>query len=140
MQNKINGFFGKWRFLSNFWECPITFEGLEYPSVENAYQAAKTLDIESRNKFQNITPKESKSLGKKIEIRGDWEMVKLDIMLHLSLEKFTRHSHLGTQLIETDDSYLEESNWWRDTFWGTHNGIGENNLGKILMKVRDIIK
>lgn len=111
MQNKINGFFGKWRFLSNFWECPITFEGLEYPSVENAYQAAKTLDIEVRKQFQNITPKESKSLGKKTEIRGDWESVKLDIMLHLSLEKFTRHPDLGTQLIETDDSYLEESNW-----------------------------
>ena len=140
MQNKINGFFGKRRFLSNFWECPITFEGLEYPSVENAYQAAKTFDIESRNKFQNITPKESKSLGKKIEIRGDWEMVKLHIMLHLSLEKFTRHPDLGTQLIETDDSYLEETNWWGDTFWGIHNCQGENNLGKILMKVRDIIK
>jgi ribA/ribD-fused uncharacterized protein len=140
MQNKINGFFGKWRFLSNFWECPITFEGLEYPSVENAYQAAKTLDIESRKQFQNITPKESKSIGKKMEIRDDWEMVKLEIMLHLSLEKFTRHTHLGTQLIETDDSYIEESNFWHDTFWGTHNGIGENNLGKILMKVRDIIK
>jgi ribA/ribD-fused uncharacterized protein len=140
MQNKINGFFGKWRFLSNFWKCPITFEGLEYQSVENAYQAAKTLDIEVRKQFQNIAPKESKSLGKKTEIRGDWEMVKLDIMLNLSLEKFTRHPHLGTQLIETDDSYLEESNWWHDTFWGTHNGQGENNLGKILMKVRDIIK
>ena len=140
MQNKINGFFGKWRFLSNFCECPITFEGLEYPSVENAYQAAKTLDIELRKQFQNITPKESKSLGKKIGIRSDWEMVKLDVMLKLSLEKFTRHPHLGTQLIETDDSYLEETNWWGDTFWGTHNGIGENNLGKILMKVRNIIK
>ena len=79
-------------------------------------------------------------LGKKVTIREDWDSVKLDIMLKLSLEKFTRHPNLGTQLIETGDSYLEESNWWHDTFWGTHNGNGENNLGKILMKVRDIIK
>jgi ribA/ribD-fused uncharacterized protein len=140
MENKVNGFFGKWRFLSNFWECSITFEGLEYPSVENAYQAAKTLDIESRKQFQNITPKKSKSLGRKVKIREDWEMVKLDIMLKLSLEKFTRHTDLGSLLIETEDSYLEETNLWRDTFWGVYNGKGENNLGKILMKVRDIIK
>ena len=34
------------------------------------------------------------------------------------------------------DEYLEEGNNWGDKVWGTVNGEGENNLGKILMRVR----
>jgi hypothetical protein len=32
--------------------------------------------------------------------------------------------------------YLEETNIWKDTFCGVYNGVGENNLGKIIMKTR----
>lgn len=39
-------------------------------------------------------------------------------------------------LINTGDAELIEGNSWGDTFWGECNGIGENNLGKILMKIR----
>ena len=34
---------------------------------------------------------------------------------------------------------IEERNCWNDRYWGTVDGIGENNLGKILMSVRDIL-
>lgn len=44
----INSFMGKYRFLSNFWPCKVIFNGLEYPSTEHAYQAAKTLNPEER--------------------------------------------------------------------------------------------
>jgi hypothetical protein len=37
----IHGFFGDYRWLSNFHSCPVYFDGLLYPSSENAYQAAK---------------------------------------------------------------------------------------------------
>jgi predicted NAD-dependent protein-ADP-ribosyltransferase YbiA (DUF1768 family) len=36
----------------------------------------------------------------------------------------------------TGDEELVEGNWWNDTFWGVCNGVGENNLGKLLMKIR----
>ena len=39
----IDSFQGEYRFLSNFWPCVVEYEGTEYPSVENAYQAAKTI-------------------------------------------------------------------------------------------------
>lgn len=35
---------------------------------------------------------------------------------------------------------LIEGNDWGDTFWGMVDGEGENNLGKILMRVREEIK
>ena len=40
-------------------------------------------------------------------------------------------------LQETRDFYLEETNWWNDTFWGVCNRKGKNILGHLLMKIRD---
>jgi predicted NAD-dependent protein-ADP-ribosyltransferase YbiA (DUF1768 family) len=34
---------------------------------------------------------------------------------------------------------LIEGNWWGDTYWGVCNGVGENHLGKLLMKIRDYL-
>jgi ribA/ribD-fused uncharacterized protein len=133
---KISGFFNEWRFLSNFWECPVLFEGIIYPSAENAYQAAKTLNVEDRLKLKLMDSKSAKSFGKKVILRDDWNSIKLDIMLGIVLDKFSRNSELSQKLIDTGDSHLEESNYWGDTYWGTCRGVGQNNLGKILMQVR----
>ena len=43
---------------------------------------------------------------------------------------------LRTKLLETDDAELIEGNTWGDTYWGTCSGIGQNHLGKLLMKTR----
>ena len=43
--NYIKGFFGEYRWLSNFEPCKVFYEGFEYSSSENAYQAAKSLDL-----------------------------------------------------------------------------------------------
>ena len=50
----INEFQGKYRFLSNFYPCDIVYEGIQYPSTEHAYQAAKTLDTERGIKMLDI--------------------------------------------------------------------------------------
>ena len=39
-------------------------------------------------------------------------------------------------LLATDDMEIIEGNVWGDTFWGVCDGKGENNLGKVLMEVR----
>lgn len=140
MEEKISGFNGQWRFLSNFYETPITYEGVTYPSVENAYQAAKTISQEERLAFRNITSKQAKSLGRKVKIREDWEKLKIKVMRDLIYEKFTRNRKLYSALVLTGDSYIEETNWWGDKFWGVCKGEGENNLGKILMDIRGQLK
>jgi ribA/ribD-fused uncharacterized protein len=139
-QENIKGFFGEFRWLSNFEPCKVVYEGLEYKSSENAYQAAKSLDPEVRLKFSQLSPSESKKMSKLIELRKDWEDIKISVMYDICLDKFTRNPYLGTKLIETGDKYLEESNHWKDTFWGVCDGRGQNHLGKILMQIRSIIK
>src|SRR4029077_1394506 len=130
---------GEYRFLSNFWSCFIEYEGLSYPSVENAYQAAKCANKTERLYFLQAKAGEAKRKGKVVNVRSDWEDVKLGVMLQLVRQKFQQEP-LKTMLLETGDKEIQEGNWWGDTFWGTVNGVGENHLGKILMKVREQLK
>lgn len=139
--SKIDRFSGSYQFLSNFYICDIVYDGLTYPSVEHAYQAAKTLSIADREVIQQtISPKIAKKLGKHLEIRSDWNDIKLSIMTELVYQKFTVHNELADKLMSTADAELIEGNWWGDRYWGQCNGIGENYLGKILMSVRKHIQ
>ena len=136
----IKGMFGPYRYMSNFHIAPVIYEGLEYPSTENGYQAAKSTDPEIRKQFQNITPSESKKLGQKIAKRPDWDEIKYQVMLDLCTYKFTMHSDLREALLSTYPKYISEENHWHDTYWGVCNGIGENMLGKTLMRIREELK
>lgn len=125
-------------FLSNFYPSNALMGGLAFPSVEHAYQAAKTLDMRQRALIANATsPGQAKRAGQKVILRSDWEGVKLGIMLKLVKQKFIADNVLREQLLATGESELIEGNTWSDTFWGVCNGIGENHLGKILMRVRE---
>lgn len=167
----IHGFFNKHRYLSNFHLHSIEYEGIIYPSSENAYQAAKVLigseqppiAIEGklvpivREHFLDLDPSGAKSLGRKVTLRNDWlfELPQADqlsdsqgvlilqvrdkIMLDLNRSKF-QDPTLKAMLVSTDEKYLEETNWWKDDYWGTCNGTGLNKLGRILMKIRDEAK
>lgn len=139
-QAPITSFSNQYFFLSNFFPVEIEFDGEIYPSVEHAFQAAKTFDPTEREKIRKAdTPALSKRLGKKVSLRDDWENVKKHIMYQLIQQKFSIN-FLREKLIETKDSELIEGNVWNDVFWGMciRNGkyVGANNLGKILMQIR----
>lgn len=127
---------GKYRFLSNFFSCFVTYEGVEYPSVENAYQAAKCKDVEDRPFFLTCKASEAKRRGRVICMRSDWDEIKLRVMEELVRQKFSIEP-LKSKLQSTAPDEIQEGNWWGDFYWGTVNGVGENHLGKILMEVRD---
>ena len=138
IMNRIEGFSGYFRYLSNFYKSVVEMDGHIYTTVEHAYQAAKTLDEEERQKIRScLTPHEAKQLGQKIELRTDWEDIKLNVMEELIRQKFTVHETLKEALLLTEGYELEETNTWGDTYWGVCNGIGENHLGRLLMKIRD---
>lgn len=137
--NNIKGFFGPYRWLSNFHLCPVSWQGILYPSSENAYQAAKCMYVEERAGFIHITPSQAKNRGRAIKMRTDWLDVRLVIMRQILYDKFTRNPDLKDMLLSTGNKYLEETNWWRDEFWGVCKGIGLNNLGRILMDTRIMI-
>lgn len=136
----INMFDGKYRFLSNFYNAPVMYEGQMYKNNEAAFQAAKVLDKDERKKFLNLDPSSAKRLGRHVELRADWEDVKTQVMKDIVLDKFTRNDDLKAKLLATGDEYLEEGNTWGDRIWGRVNGIGENRLGEILMETRKMLK
>ena len=136
---KKKGFDGELSFLSNFYECSrsIVVDDIEFNNVESAYQYSKCYLPEDKERMSKITdPKVSKRLGKRIKVRPDWNEVKLQIIEDLVHQKF-HDPFLLVMLHQTGNQNLEETNWWGDTFWGVCKGVGENHLGKILMKLRD---
>ena len=137
----IDSFNGKYRFLSNFSDYPCLFEGINYKTVEHAFQAAKTLDIKQRMKIAEVvTPGEAKKLGRRVCLRKDWEQVKDAIMYDCLVSKFKLDKVLRLKLLDTYPAELIEGNTWGDTYWGVCNGAGKNMLGKLLMKLRDEMK
>ena len=136
---EIRTFKNKNAFLSNFYPVFVYYEGMRFPSVEHAFQAAKTNDLETRKLFMIApTAKEAKRFGRQVKLRKDWDSVKVNVMEMLLRQKFARTS-LREQLLSTEDSMLIEGNNHGDTFWGVCQGIGENYLGRLLMKIRQEI-
>jgi len=126
----------------------VVFEGVEYPTAEHAYVAAKTLDLEVRAWVRQIdTPGNAKYRGKSIALRPDWQDVRDDVMLPILRSKFTRNQQARDQLIATGDGELVEGNAWHDNYWGRCRckacaGVVEahNVLGRLLMEVREELR
>ncbi|MCZ2224285.1 MAG: NADAR family protein [Chitinophagales bacterium] len=133
----IKEFKNEFAWLSNFTPVQVEFEGLTFHSVENAYQAAKSIDIEVRRVFVSLTPGQSKKHSRAISIREDWEEVKFSIMENLCRQKFNK-SPFKEKLLATGNEEIVEGNLWNDKVWGfcLKTGEGQNNLGKIIMKIR----
>lgn len=141
MEKAILEFQGRHRFLSNFYECNLEWDGIKWTSSEAAYQAAKTLDRNKRLEFVNLSPSETKRKGKAVVLRSDWEEVKIEIMAEILFAKFEANPQLKKMLIETGDAHLEEGNNWHDRFWGVcppGSKTGKNHLGRLLMELRDL--
>lgn len=135
---KIVTFSGDYEFLSNFFPSPVEFEGHVYPTVEHAFQAAKTLDPAERDKIRALpTPGQAKRAGKRVQLRPDWNEARVLVMGELVRRKF-ESTELRRLLLATGNAELVEGNTWGDRFWGVCKGTGENRLGKILEAVRHV--
>lgn len=135
----IDRFTDDYFFLSNFSFSPITYEGIKYNSVEAAFQATKTLDINERKSFSKLSPSQAKAKGRQVELRSDWEEIKDNVMKELIILKFVNNPEYKRKLLATGCAELIEENTWNDTYWGVCNDIGENKVGKILMEVRNLL-
>lgn len=149
----INRFEGRWSFLSNFYPSEILHNGIKYPTVEHYYVAMKinspqiidgiqyTLD-DARVYISKIeNPSLVKRLGRtKLQIRKDWDDVRLKSMEWGLRQKFSKDPLLQ-MLIDTNDHDLVEGNTWHDNFFGSCTcekcgNRGNNHLGKLLMMIR----
>lgn len=142
-EHSIKGFFGEYRFLSNFYDSPVYYEGLLYRSSECAYQAAKLLP-HYRSALQSVSSATSKKIWKSFgedslydNCSDEWDERKYDVMSVIVFDKFFRNKTLRKNLLSTGDKFLEELNWWNDCTWGVDFKLGGKNwLGIILMNTR----
>lgn len=138
----INKFAGEYAFLSNYYPSPFIHDGIEYPTVEHFFQAAKTLDIQKRKAIAAAkTPGLAKRMGRSVQLRSDWKKVKVYYM-ELGLRLKFANKDLAEKLLATGDEELIEGNWWHDNTWGSCmcdkciNIPGRNMLGMLLMDLR----
>lgn len=135
----IAEFKGEHRWLSNFWPCTVKYKDVLFPSSEHAYVMAKVephlwpavLDLVLEAK----TAGQVKRLGRKLPLRPDWDLVKVQVMRDILESKFS-NTGLAAMLLTTGDEELVEGNHWGDTFWGVCDGVGQNWLGRLLMGIR----
>jgi ribA/ribD-fused uncharacterized protein len=142
----IDLFKDDYQFLSNFYDCPVTYAGVVYQNSESAYQAAKFV-TDVRHQFVKLSGAEAKSLARTYKgfVRADWKDINLGIMAEIVHAKFTQNKDLRIKLLNTYPQQLTEGNWWHDTFWGVCTGkcrqphpepTGLNWLGRMLMAER----
>lgn len=138
----IKEFKNQYFFLSNFYEYPIYYNKLVFCNAEAAFQAQKVINEKDQYKFINLNASQARKLGKTVQLRKDWEEIKDNVMYEIVKRKFLTNKELQQKLLETKEEELVEGNWWHDTYWGVDSktGIGQNKLGKILMKVREEVK
>ena len=139
----MKNFAGELAFLSNAYAVDggIEFEGVIYPSVENAFQAAKTLDPEERKIFETVSTTQARRFGQKVSMRDQWGYLRVNVMQELVWAKF-QNAELREKLLATGDMPIEGTNSTHDNYWGAcqcarcKGALGLNWLGRILMSVR----
>jgi ribA/ribD-fused uncharacterized protein len=135
----IKGFFGPFRFLSNFPEYPTAVNGIIFPSSECAYQAQKVA-APHREEFRFISSSEAKRKWKEIGTiytEEQWNAIRYEVMVTCVFDKFYRNPDARQLLLDTGNKYLAELNNWGDTYFGIDvNHGGKNKLGQLLMRLR----
>lgn len=130
-------------FLSNFYECPISVFGMEFRNAEAAFHSQK--DVSRAGEFTNLTASAAKRLGRQVTLRKNWEQEKKNIMFEVLYAKFNQNKELKEKLIKTGNApIIEDTTGWNDLYWGAVEGLsgdwhGENNLGILLERVRELL-
>ena len=126
--------------LDNFSAFKVLWQGTEYMTAEHAYQAAKFDHLQTMGNYicGASSAHEAKRIAKTFahHVRPDWSEVRVAVMEDVLRAKMHQHEFVREKLLETGDREIIEDSP-KDTFWGRGpNGDGENNVGKIWMKLR----
>lgn len=130
-----------YKWLRNDYVCDgIVVNGITYPSVEFAFQAAKTNDPLVKQAISKaVSVKEAKRIGRSVSLNTNWDDIRGMVMEGLLRKKFTHNEDLANHLINTDDAAIICEGY--DEYWGTgENGNGDNILGQILELIRDELR
>lgn len=135
----ISSFKGENDFLNNRYGCSFVWQGIRYNNVESAFQASKYTNEAERKVLSKMSADKAVIKSRDCTPSIEWEEHKLNIMESIILAKFEQNPSLKKRLIETNNRILINGNNKQETYWGVdlYSWIGDNHLGKILMKIRD---
>ncbi len=143
--NKIYGFQGEYRWLSNFWILPepIMVQGIPFNHTEALYVVRKCGIVErgTMEMLASLTPGECKKWGQEVPMAKSWAYNRVGMMRNILVKKF-EIPEMREKLLATGDAEIVEANRWGDTFWGVDEATGEglNTLGKLIMGIRESIR
>lgn len=144
--NDYIGFFTReFTPLDNFSCYGFDYKGRRYITVEHAYQSYKFISTapEIAEKIRlSSSPYDAKMIAVANQELVDpkWKEKKVSLMEEFLLAKLEQNPHVKKKLLETED-YLICEDSPEDTFWGIGiNRDGENQMGKLWMKIRDRIR
>jgi len=147
-----NGLFSQWS-PSPF----MALDGLMYNCAEQYMMSQKALLFQDQDTFKKImsttNPKEQKALGRSVKNFNSliWNTYSTMVVYDGNIYKFSQNEKHRQALLDTGDTILVEASPY-DSIWGISLGAddpraqdmsqwkGENRLGFILTKVREVIK
>jgi len=132
--------------FSNFSLHPIELDGQTWPTVEHYYQAQKFAGMPDSERHmaeirQAPTAYDARKRGidPARPLRPDWDTARLDVMWRAIQVKFDAYAQLKELLLGTGTAEIAENSPY-DSFWGVGpNGDGENQFGKMLMRLRSVL-
>jgi ribA/ribD-fused uncharacterized protein len=130
--------------FSNWHPAPFELDGKRWPTSEHYFMAMKTTDGEQQDRIRKARgPREAKRLAGPtgiITLRADWDYIKFDVMVRACYAKFSQNEDLKQLLLSTGDRPIHEDcpdKWWGG---GPNYPNGKDLLGKVLMKVRQMLR
>jgi len=143
----ITDFRGKYMFLSNAYyhkDQPIRFGGNFFRTAEGAFQSRKCPVLS--NLFFDCDGREAKKLGRRVNLRKDWNDVRVSVMYDVLTAKFGENEDLQQALLDTGDARIEPHNHNHENYWGSCDcadcaSVKKGNvLGHLLMRVREDLR
>lgn len=131
--------------FDNFSSFKVEWNGYLFASVEEAYQAASFMGsdeelVEKIKKSHSADEAQRIAYANRDKRREDWDDVKVSIMEELLRLKIEQNPYVKKKLLQTGDYMIVEDSP-KDDFWGWGpNRNGQNNLGKLWMKLREELK
>ncbi len=138
-ENRIGFYEREFYVFSNFSAFAVEWKGKLWMTSEHAYHSEKFEDENIKEMIRSTrSAHDSLKLAQsnKDKYKKDWYEVRVEVMEQIVRAKLDQHPYIMKKLKDSGNKELIEDSW-RDDFWGWgENKDGQNQLGKIWMKIR----
>jgi len=125
--------------LTNFYESPMTIDGIQFPTSEHYFQSQKFLHLSLGEFIKSLkNPFEAVEFGLNpifhIFTVNNWNAVRTNL-LQIAVYEKAKHPNIIKVLLNTNNLplvYLSPN----DQYWGVTPTGGDNHLGKLWEEIR----